>query len=165
MSANKVMWLGRLFYIGLAGLIFLMIATAGPLFLKSESANVSVLMAFGTVFVVTFLIQFFSAYDDGEEICIAHFFIWLLFAWFMGEIVFWHLLPTNSMTLSMIISVICGIISGGGLWYLETKLLISAVFKNHTKAESILIINAWFWDFIILAALPIVALVLFCTQP
>jgi hypothetical protein len=162
MSANKVMWLGRLFYDGLAGLMFLMIATAGPLFLRADQAIASVFFFSAMMLIVPFfqlLPNTIGRKRDGIEIF--HVLTWCMFAWIIGEIVFWHLMPNNSMTLSIFTAVICSIVGGIGMGYLDLKHVVSNVFERFDIGTEDLIIHAWFWDFIILAALPMVALVLF----
>lgn len=153
MSANKLLWLGRLFYCTVSILLFCAIISAGPLFSKPVHVEVSVLLT--VIFVVGLAVNI----QDMEMsfMIFSNSLGWLIVAWLIGEVVFWHLLPTNSMGLSLVAAIFCGIIGGGGLAYLDVGLLLSAVDNN---PDCKLIMNGWFLDYLILGVLPCTALCL-----
>jgi len=100
------------------------------------------------------------------------FIMFLSAGWMVGTVTFYHLVSTNSLTLSYLIAVICGIIGGGIPYFIhwtcspyysvmENTPLNDEQFKQKDKIAQI-VIYANMWEYLAVGIIPFVIAIIKC---
>jgi hypothetical protein len=164
---GKLLWQRRIFYLSLTLFLSLMVAfTNTEIIEKSFCLNLSILLLASSSIVSCILAVAKKGLSiDFIELQSVDFIMFLLIGWMVGTVTFYHIVPTNSLSLSYLIAVICGIV-GGGIPYLlhwiysvdcimENIPLIAEEFKQRDEIARIVIL-ANMWEYLAIGIIPLI---------
>ncbi len=172
---GRFLWRRRAFYLSLTLFLSLMIA-----FTNTETLERSMYLGLSVVFlafcsILSYISVFYVFKREFDTDSVwqrsVDFAVFISISWLVGTVTFYHLIPTNSLSLSYLIAFICGII-GGGIPYcihwvyspyhlMGYTPLIDEQFKQKDKIAQI-VIHGNMWEYLAVGIIPFVIAIIKC---
>ncbi len=168
---GKLLWRRRIFYLLLTLFLSLMVAFMN---IEIEGANIFLAIPIVLLCVIPALSYIFTLSEFKNVTPVLQisvdFTMFLSVGWTVGAITFYHLIATNSLSLSYLIAFICGIIGGGIPYFFHWEYSPDDIIGDALNDQEIrerdkiaeIVIHANMWEYLAVGIIPLVIFMMRC---